>query len=114
MRLKTTAIQLSKFKLALFALAFLCSFTSFSQTNKFDYHISKFLEFKDKRDSSAVFHLMQAKANLAVDYEKGYKPGVLYYNLGYVDYEKGDFKGALENFFTAERNFTVSGDSCDS
>ena len=113
MRLKTTAIQLSKFKLALFALAFLCSFTNFSQTNKFDYHISKFLEFKDKRDSSAVFHLMQAKANLAVDYEKGYKPGVLYYNLGYVDYEKGDFKGALENFFTAERNFTVSGDSCD-
>ncbi len=113
MRLITTTSYLNVLRLMLFCLMLVSSKFGFSQTTAFDEHISEYIKFKDANDSLALFHLEQAKLNLSKNYEKGYKPGIMFYNLGYVDYGKGDFKGALENFFAAERNFLASGDSCE-
>jgi len=113
MRSITTTSYLYVLRLVFFCVMLLLSKFGSSQTSAFDDHITKYMEFKKANDSLALFHLEQARLSLSADYEKGYKPGIMFYNLGYVDYGKGDFKGALENFFAAERNFLVSGDSCE-
>jgi signal transduction histidine kinase len=88
------------------------SFSALSQNTHFEQYYNIFVENKGVNDSIAQSNLNLALNELDSDYQKGLKPGVVFYEKGYDYFAEGNYKAALNSFFTAKENFSSANDTC--
>ncbi len=89
-----------------------CTLSLWGQNVQFEEYYQQYTDNVDVNDSIAEKYLNLAIEELEEDYTKGLKPGNLFYAKAYDEYAEGNYKQALNNFFSAKDNFAVIQDSC--